>query len=153
MYSQGCSRRLEQVTKESLILIGGIALGFCFIQIFGIIFSCCLIRKIKEAKYRYWQRGRVKLRVQFRPRSAFNNWWMLEVNYNLANLFTRICYLIHVHTADCLPGLQIISYSTYSVSQCRNRNKWLNTDNCLSGTVVIKKLHQRAVQNYSSSQK
>ncbi|XP_060568079.1 CD151 antigen-like [Ruditapes philippinarum] len=49
----GCSRRLEQVTKESLILIGGIALGFCFIQVFGIIFSCCLIRKIKEAKYRY----------------------------------------------------------------------------------------------------
>lgn len=49
----GCSTRLEQVTKESLILIGGIALGFCFIQLFGIIFSCCLIRKIKEAKYRY----------------------------------------------------------------------------------------------------
>lgn len=49
----GCSKRLEQITKESLILIGGIALGFCFIQVFGIIFSCCLIRKIKEAQYRY----------------------------------------------------------------------------------------------------
>lgn len=47
----GCSRRLEQFVKESVILIGGIALGLCGIQLFGIIFSCCLIRKIKEAKY------------------------------------------------------------------------------------------------------
>lgn len=47
----GCSRRLEQVTKESVILIGGIALGLCGIQLFGIIFACCLIRKIKEEKY------------------------------------------------------------------------------------------------------
>lgn len=49
----GCSRRLEQVTKESLILIGGIGLGFCCIQVIGLIFACCLIRKIKESKYRY----------------------------------------------------------------------------------------------------
>lgn len=47
----GCSRRLEQFVKESTILIGGIALGLCGIQLFGIIFSCCLMRKIKEDKY------------------------------------------------------------------------------------------------------
>ncbi|XP_052800898.1 CD151 antigen-like [Mya arenaria] len=49
----GCAVTLQTITQESLILIGGIALGFCFIQIFGIIFSCCLIRKVKEAEYRY----------------------------------------------------------------------------------------------------
>ncbi|KAH3727633.1 CD151 antigen-like [Dreissena polymorpha] len=53
IYYQGCTYRLEQVTKESLLLIGGIALGFCFIEIFGIIFACCLIRKVKEAEFRY----------------------------------------------------------------------------------------------------
>ena len=30
---QGCSRRLEQFVKESVILIGGIALGLCGIQV------------------------------------------------------------------------------------------------------------------------
>ncbi|OWF54198.1 CD151 antigen-like [Mizuhopecten yessoensis] len=43
-----CSLRLEQYTKSNLVLIGGIGLGLCCIQIFGIIFSCCLVRKIKD---------------------------------------------------------------------------------------------------------
>ncbi|XP_069133156.1 CD151 antigen-like [Argopecten irradians] len=43
-----CSRRLEEYTKSNLVFIGGIGLGLCCIQIFGIIFSCCLVRKIKD---------------------------------------------------------------------------------------------------------
>ncbi|KAK3593918.1 hypothetical protein CHS0354_011521 [Potamilus streckersoni] len=52
IYYLGCSIQLEYYTKHSLILIGGIGLGLCCVQVFGIIFSCCLIRKIKESKRR-----------------------------------------------------------------------------------------------------
>ncbi|XP_067654878.1 CD151 antigen-like [Haliotis asinina] len=53
IYWKGCSPRLEESVKKHLILIGGIGLGLCCVQIFGIIFACCLARKIKESKEGY----------------------------------------------------------------------------------------------------
>ncbi|KAL5006583.1 hypothetical protein ScPMuIL_015389 [Solemya velum] len=53
IHYDSCRSSLEDYTRESLILIGGVGLGLCFIQIFGIIFSCCLVRKIKASKYKY----------------------------------------------------------------------------------------------------
>lgn len=53
IYYRGCSPRLAQYTKESLMIIGGVGLGLCCVQIFGVIFSCCLVRKIKDKVYKY----------------------------------------------------------------------------------------------------
>ncbi|ESO97533.1 hypothetical protein LOTGIDRAFT_208719 [Lottia gigantea] len=53
IYWTGCSRQLEHFIKNHLIIIGGIGLGFCCIQVFGIVFACCLARKIKESKEGY----------------------------------------------------------------------------------------------------
>lgn len=53
IYYVGCITQLERTTKNSLILIGGVGLGLCCVQIIGIIFSCCLASKIKERKYKY----------------------------------------------------------------------------------------------------
>ncbi|KAK7098752.1 CD151 antigen-like [Littorina saxatilis] len=50
IYLTGCWESLELFLKSHLIIIGGIGLGFCCLQIFGIIFACCMARKIKEAK-------------------------------------------------------------------------------------------------------
>ncbi|CAG2236148.1 CD151 [Mytilus edulis] len=47
---EGCTKALEKNTKDSLILIGGIGLGLCCIQLLGIIFSCCLVRKFRGRK-------------------------------------------------------------------------------------------------------
>ncbi|CAC5395066.1 CD151 [Mytilus coruscus] len=47
---EGCTEALEKNTKDSLILIGGIGLGLCCIQLLGIIFSCCLVRKFRGRK-------------------------------------------------------------------------------------------------------
>ncbi|XP_064601891.1 CD151 antigen-like [Liolophura sinensis] len=46
--SPACIDRLEAYLKRHLIIIGGIGLGLCCLQIFGIVFACCLSMKIKE---------------------------------------------------------------------------------------------------------
>ncbi|XP_041367874.1 CD151 antigen-like [Gigantopelta aegis] len=53
IYHTGCSPQLERFIKRHLIVIGGIGLGLCCIQVFGIIFACCLARKIKEITESY----------------------------------------------------------------------------------------------------
>lgn len=50
---QGCSKSLVKYTKSSLVLIGGIGLGLCIVQLIGIIFSCCLVRKFRTRKHAY----------------------------------------------------------------------------------------------------
>lgn len=50
IYQEGCWESLEQFLKSHLIVIGGVGLGFCCLQIFGIIFACCMARKIKEVQ-------------------------------------------------------------------------------------------------------
>ncbi|KAK3103488.1 hypothetical protein FSP39_019586 [Pinctada imbricata] len=53
IHYMGCSQKLQAYTKDNLIIIGGVGLGLCCVQIIGLIFSCCLVRKIKDKKYRY----------------------------------------------------------------------------------------------------
>ncbi|KAK7477565.1 hypothetical protein BaRGS_00031170 [Batillaria attramentaria] len=47
----GCWDELETFLRSHLIIIGGVGLGFCCLQIFGIIFACCMARKIKEKEF------------------------------------------------------------------------------------------------------
>lgn len=48
VYTEGCVEHLEKFIRFHLILIGGVGLGLSILQLFGIIFSCCLAQKIKE---------------------------------------------------------------------------------------------------------
>ncbi|XP_059161977.1 CD151 antigen-like [Physella acuta] len=48
VYTEGCVDHLEKYVRFHLILIGGVGLGLSILQLFGIIFSCCLAQKIKE---------------------------------------------------------------------------------------------------------
>ncbi|XP_076471541.1 CD151 antigen-like isoform X2 [Babylonia areolata] len=50
IYWAGCWDSLELFLKSHLIIIGGVGLGFSCLQIFGIIFACCMARRIKEAR-------------------------------------------------------------------------------------------------------
>ncbi|XP_025085965.1 CD151 antigen-like isoform X2 [Pomacea canaliculata] len=50
IYRKGCWQQLEQFLRSHLIVIGGVGLGFCCLQVFGIVFACCLARKIKVSK-------------------------------------------------------------------------------------------------------
>lgn len=58
IFAQGCLPIFEVLIQEQLIIIGGVGLGLCCLQIFGIIFSCCLAKKVKKSKAReipYWE--------------------------------------------------------------------------------------------------
>ncbi|KAI0223344.1 Tetraspanin [Lamellibrachia satsuma] len=48
IYYDGCITKLEHYLKEHLIIIGSVGLGICCLQIFGILFACCLAKSIKE---------------------------------------------------------------------------------------------------------
>lgn len=57
IYYEGCVLALEHYLKRHLIIIGAVGLGLCCLQIFGIVFACCLARKVKEWNDRqksYW---------------------------------------------------------------------------------------------------
>lgn len=43
-----CIHQLEMFLREHLIILGAVGLGLCCLQIFGIVFACCLARRIKE---------------------------------------------------------------------------------------------------------
>ncbi|XP_013417132.1 CD151 antigen [Lingula anatina] len=56
IYYDGCLTKLARYLKGHIIIIGAVGLGMCFVQVFGIIFACCLARRIKEwNEYRYQQ--------------------------------------------------------------------------------------------------
>jgi hypothetical protein len=48
IYYDGCVPELEVYLKEHLIILGAVGLGICCLQIFGIVFACCLAKRIKE---------------------------------------------------------------------------------------------------------
>lgn len=44
----GCILALEDEVEKNLVILGAIGLGFCALQLFGILFSCCLYFQLKE---------------------------------------------------------------------------------------------------------
>lgn len=42
----GCRHRLADEIRDHLIILGSVGLGICVLQIFGMIFSCCLYIKL-----------------------------------------------------------------------------------------------------------
>ncbi|XP_048013630.1 CD151 antigen isoform X2 [Megalobrama amblycephala] len=47
----GCISKLEDFILQHLLILGSVGLGIAFIQIFGMIFTCCLYRSLKEEIY------------------------------------------------------------------------------------------------------
>jgi len=45
-YVQGCRHRLGDEIRDHLLILGSVGLGICVLQIFGMIFSCCLYIKL-----------------------------------------------------------------------------------------------------------
>ncbi|PSN33010.1 Tetraspanin-11 [Blattella germanica] len=44
----GCRHRLADEVRDHLIILSAVGLGICVLQIFGMIFSCCLYIKLKD---------------------------------------------------------------------------------------------------------
>ncbi|XP_026057669.1 CD151 antigen-like isoform X2 [Carassius auratus] len=47
----GCVSKLEEFILQHLIILGSVGLGIAFIQIIGMIFTCCLYQSLKEEIY------------------------------------------------------------------------------------------------------
>ncbi|KAM9496636.1 CD151 antigen isoform 2-T2 [Clarias gariepinus] len=47
----GCISKLEEFILEHLVILGGVGVGIAFLQIFGMLFTCCLYRSLKEEPY------------------------------------------------------------------------------------------------------
>ncbi|XP_029439070.1 CD151 antigen [Rhinatrema bivittatum] len=47
----GCITKLENFIQEHLRIIGAVGLGIACVQIFGMIFTCCLYRSLKAEPY------------------------------------------------------------------------------------------------------
>jgi len=45
---QGCIYRLASEMKEHLNILGGVGLGFCVVQIFGLVLACSLYIRLKD---------------------------------------------------------------------------------------------------------
>ncbi|XP_046394437.1 CD151 antigen-like [Ischnura elegans] len=50
IFGSGCLYRLAKELKSQLIILGATGLGICAVQVFGMIFSCCLYIKLRELK-------------------------------------------------------------------------------------------------------
>lgn len=51
VFNQGCFDKVTKFTQNNFSILGGVAIGFCFLQLFGSLFACCLARVINKAKY------------------------------------------------------------------------------------------------------
>jgi tetraspanin-7 len=51
VYTEGCYTKLTTFTEDKFMLIGGVAIGFSFLQLFGALVSCGLAKNINKAKY------------------------------------------------------------------------------------------------------
>ncbi|KAI0224161.1 hypothetical protein LSAT2_024815 [Lamellibrachia satsuma] len=51
IYTRGCYEMVTSFTQKNFSILGGVAIGFCFLQLFGSLFACCLARVINKAKY------------------------------------------------------------------------------------------------------
>ncbi|KAM9705476.1 tetraspanin-11 isoform 2-T2 [Menidia menidia] len=47
----GCITKLEQFLADHLLIIGAVGIGVACLQICGMVFTCCLYRRIKEEPY------------------------------------------------------------------------------------------------------
>ncbi|XP_006815755.1 tetraspanin-18-like [Saccoglossus kowalevskii] len=50
MYSDGCYTTLKQYLEDNIMYVGAVALGIAFIEIMGLILSCCVYRGLKKAE-------------------------------------------------------------------------------------------------------
>jgi tetraspanin-7 len=51
IYTEGCNNKLTLFMQSNFGIIGGVAIGFSFLQLFGALFACCLAKNINKAKY------------------------------------------------------------------------------------------------------
>ncbi|KAM8938981.1 CD151 antigen isoform 2-T2 [Pelodytes ibericus] len=47
----GCITKLESFIRSHLLIIGAVGLGIASVQLFGMIFTCCLYRSLKSEPY------------------------------------------------------------------------------------------------------
>lgn len=47
----GCITKLETFIQEHLRVIGAVGIGIACVQVFGMIFTCCLYRSLKLEHY------------------------------------------------------------------------------------------------------
>ncbi|KAM3919701.1 CD151 antigen isoform 1-T1 [Leptodactylus fuscus] len=47
----GCITKLETFIRSHLLIIGAVGLGIGFVQVFGMIFTCCLYKSLKSEPY------------------------------------------------------------------------------------------------------
>jgi hypothetical protein len=48
IHASGCLDQLMNFVRSNLYIIGGVALGIALVELFGIIFACCLVSAVKE---------------------------------------------------------------------------------------------------------
>nr|CAD7570110.1 unnamed protein product [Timema californicum] len=48
IHYSGCIYRLSEEIEDHLTILGAVGLGICVLQIFGMVFSCCLYIKLKD---------------------------------------------------------------------------------------------------------
>jgi tetraspanin-7 len=51
IHTEGCFAKLSSFMESNFLMIGGIAVGFSFLQLFGALLACCLAKNINRAKY------------------------------------------------------------------------------------------------------
>ncbi|XP_076097021.1 tetraspanin-7-like [Mytilus galloprovincialis] len=51
IYTQGCYGTVLDFMQGNMGVIGGVALGISFLQLFGALFACCLAKNINKSKY------------------------------------------------------------------------------------------------------
>uniref|UniRef100_A0A3B5L382 Tetraspanin n=1 Tax=Xiphophorus couchianus TaxID=32473 RepID=A0A3B5L382_9TELE len=47
----GCIEKLEDYIRSQLYILGGVGVGIAFLQLVGMMFTCCLCRNLKEDLY------------------------------------------------------------------------------------------------------
>uniref|UniRef100_A0A3B3TQB9 Tetraspanin n=1 Tax=Poecilia latipinna TaxID=48699 RepID=A0A3B3TQB9_9TELE len=47
----GCVEKLEDYIRSQLYILGGVGVGIAFLQLVGMMFTCCLCRNLKEDLY------------------------------------------------------------------------------------------------------
>jgi len=51
VYADGCIMKVTKFVDSNFLLIGGVAIGFAFLQLFGALLSCCLGKHINKHAY------------------------------------------------------------------------------------------------------
>lgn len=51
IYTDGCHTKVVDTVHDNIAIIAGAATGFAFIQLFGLILTCCLAKSISKHKY------------------------------------------------------------------------------------------------------